>query len=99
VANPAGEGALRLRVVEDHTQNQPPLDRTGVALRYLCAVLPMMFSASTWAATLSRTHGRLVPALVDLTLGLIGLVLMGWRRRWPWQIALATSLLTGYSDI
>lgn len=85
--------------MEDHTQNQPPLDRTGIALRYLCALLPMVFYASTWAATVSRNHDRLAPALVDLTLGLIGLVLMRWRRRWPWQIALATSLLTGYSDI
>ncbi|WP_329235463.1 histidine kinase [Actinoallomurus sp. NBC_01490] len=85
--------------MEDHPRNQPPLDRAGVALRYLCAAVPMVFYASTWAAALSRGHHRLVPALADLALGLTGLVLMRWRRRRPWPIALATALLTGYSDL
>jgi signal transduction histidine kinase len=78
-------------------EDQPPLDGPGVSLRYLCAVLPMLFFGAVLVAVVSRDHERIWSALVDVGLGLIGLVLMRWRRRWPWQIALATALLTAFS--
>ncbi|MEN3534327.1 histidine kinase [Microbispora sp. ZYX-F-249] len=70
--------------------NQPPLDRRGVALRYLCAVPIVAWLILSDGQPLMRT-------LIDTGLALIGLVLMRWRRRWPWRIALATALLTAYS--
>ena len=78
----------------DHTGNQPQLDRLGIALRYLCALVPMVFSAVVLGVVVSQNHDRLVSASIDVALGVVGLVLMWWRRRWPWQIALATALLT-----
>ncbi|WP_440104603.1 sensor histidine kinase [Streptosporangium sp. H16] len=83
--------------MDDRTENQPPLDRAGIALRYLCAVLPMLFYGVILAMAVARNPDRLAPALVDVGLGLVGLVLMRRRRRLPWQIALATTLLTAFS--
>ena len=83
--------------VHDRTENQPALDRGDIALRYLCAVLPMLFYGVILTVVVSGNRERLVPALVDVGLGLVGLVLMRWRRRWPWPIALATAVLTAFS--
>jgi signal transduction histidine kinase len=83
--------------VSDRTDNQPPLDRRGVALRYLCAVLPMLFYSVVLTVVVSRDRSRFSLALIDVALGMTGLMLMRWRRRWPWQIALATALLTVFS--
>ena len=68
-----------------------------MSLRYVCALLPMLFYAAALGASVSRNPDRLPMALVDVGLGVIALVLMGWRRRWPWQIALATALLSAFS--
>ena len=82
----------------DDTEYQPPLDRQGIALRYLCAVLPMLFYGIILVAAAAGNRERdVVPTLVDVGLGVVGLVLMRWRRRRPWPIALATALLTAFS--
>ncbi len=78
-------------------ENQPPLDRDGVALRYLLAAVPMLFHGVVLATVVRQDPDRLAGALVDVALGLAGLVLMRWRRRLPWQTALATGLLTAVS--
>ncbi|MEU4538206.1 histidine kinase [Streptosporangium sp. NPDC023825] len=83
--------------MDDRTENQPPLTRSGIALRYALAVLPMLFYGVIMAVLLSREPDRLVRTLVDVGLGLTALVLMRWRRRLPWQIALATTLMTLFS--
>ncbi|MFD0889606.1 sensor histidine kinase, partial [Streptosporangium algeriense] len=74
-----------------------PLDRRGEALRSLCAALPMLFYGVILVMGASRSPDRVVPMLVDIPLGVAGLVLMRWRRRLPWQTALATALLTSFS--
>lgn len=74
------------------------LDKRGVALRYLCAVLPMLFFGAILASLVSRDPDRLGSALVDVALGVAGLALMRRRRRRPWPIALATALLTVFSS-
>ena len=83
--------------VHDRTENQPALDRGDVALRYLCAVAPMLFYVVVLTVVVSDHRERLPTAVVDVCLGLVGLVLMRWRRRWPWPIALATGVLTAFS--
>ncbi|MGW0590133.1 sensor histidine kinase [Streptosporangium sp. NPDC002607] len=78
--------------MDDRTENQ-----LGIALRYLCAVLPMLFYGVVLVVIVSRDRDRLAWALADVGLGVIGLVLIRWRRRRPWPIALATALLTVFS--
>ncbi|MEV0346001.1 histidine kinase [Nonomuraea sp. NPDC050680] len=84
--------------MHDLKESQAPPDRWGITLRYMCALLPMLFHGVVWGVVVSRNPDRLPSALVDVGLGVIGLVLMGWRRRWPWQIALATALLSAFSS-
>ncbi|MFG1947428.1 sensor histidine kinase [Nonomuraea sp. NPDC048826] len=83
--------------MNDRSGHQPPLDRWGSALRYLLALAPMLFYGVVWAWVVGHDPARLPHALLDVALGLLGLVLMRWRRRWPWQIAAATALLTALS--
>ncbi|MEV4377273.1 histidine kinase [Streptosporangium sp. NPDC049644] len=78
--------------MDGRTENQ-----LGIALRYLCAVLPMLFYGVILAVVVSQDRDRLAWALADVGLGVIGLVLIRWRRRRPWQTALATALLTVFS--
>jgi signal transduction histidine kinase len=83
--------------VGERTENQPVLERQDVAVRYLCAAVPTLFFGAVLVHVVSQDHSRLWSALLDVGLGLAGLVLMRWRRRLPWQIALATTLLTAFS--
>ncbi|UBU09277.1 sensor histidine kinase [Nonomuraea gerenzanensis] len=73
--------------------------RWGTALPYVCAVLPMLFHTAVIGGVVSQAHDRLPQAVLDVGLGVLGLVLLGWRRRWPWQIALVTTLLSGVSSV
>ncbi|MGA8114255.1 MAG: histidine kinase [Actinocatenispora sp.] len=85
--------------MEDQTDHQPPLGPADIALRYACALLPMLFYGVILGWVVAHDLSRLPGALADAGLGVTGLVLMRWRRRWPWQIALATALLTSFSHI
>ncbi|NBE92720.1 hypothetical protein FE391_33410 [Nonomuraea sp. KC401] len=83
--------------MHDADEHQPPLDTLGITLRHLFAALPLLF----YVVTVVLLSGRApVPyastgwVLADMGLGVAGLVVMRWRRRWPWQIALATALPT-----
>ncbi|GGQ34610.1 sensor histidine kinase [Streptosporangium pseudovulgare] len=83
--------------MDDRTEHQPPLTRRDSALRYLCAAVPMLFFGVLMVMTASQKSGILREAVVDVGLGVAGLVLLRWRRRLPWQTALATALLTALS--
>lgn len=71
----------------------------GEALRYLCATVPALFVSGI--SILSAVNREVTPDLariaLDLALFGAGLGLMRWRHRFPWQVALATALLTLYS--
>ncbi|MFB4292862.1 sensor histidine kinase [Nonomuraea sp. ATR24] len=84
--------------MNDSPQHQLPLDRWGSMVRYLAALGPMLFFAVVWAWVAAHDLDKLPRAVFDVSLGVLGLVLMRWRRRWPWQIAAATALLTAFSS-
>lgn len=73
----------------------PPLTRAGEVRRLVAAVLG---GALLWVGQVSdetRT-GPLLP-LVDAGLGLVVVVAMHWRRRWPGRVALLATLATTVS--
>ncbi|WP_067168617.1 sensor histidine kinase [Microtetraspora niveoalba] len=85
--------------MNDRPDHQPPLDRWGSVLRYLAALAPILFYGAVWVWVVPQEPERLPRALLDGGLSLLGLVLMRWRRRWPWQIAAVTALLTALSSM
>jgi signal transduction histidine kinase len=82
--------------VHDATEYQPPLDRQGVAARYLVAVLPPLAEAAFLIAA-TRLPVPLHRLLLDLGLGVVAVILMRWRRRLPFTVALATAAMTTVS--
>ncbi|KAB8195326.1 hypothetical protein FH608_013290 [Nonomuraea phyllanthi] len=75
----------------------PPLDRLGIALRYLAAMLPLLLAGlilTLMAGFVPSSQDKILYGTADIALGVVGLVLMWWRRRWPWQVALVVSLFT-----
>ncbi|MFI6511452.1 sensor histidine kinase [Streptosporangium sp. NPDC050855] len=85
--------------MHDPTENQPPLDGRAVAVRYLCALAPMLFDAVILFMAVLRRPDRLGLVLLNTGLALAGLVLMRWRRHRPVPIATATTLLTSFSTM
>ncbi|TDU83879.1 signal transduction histidine kinase [Kribbella voronezhensis] len=75
----------------------PPLTRWQSRWRYLFAVVA---GAVFWVATLANAYDWVLrPYLVfDLCLGVLSVVLMRWRRRYPLAIALLVSAIGGVSS-
>ena len=73
---------------------QPPVTRWGVFFR-LVGVLAI--SAIGLVSVPDHRHGAWLA--VDIALGLVALVLVWWRRRWPLGIALATGALAAVSGL
>ncbi|MFB4262698.1 sensor histidine kinase [Nonomuraea sp. GTA35] len=72
-------------------------DTLGTVLLYLCASAPLLTAALlliTWSAREGEAGDDLPMRLLDLALGAAGLVLLRWRARWPWQVALLTAVPT-----
>ncbi|MEO3791770.1 histidine kinase [Nonomuraea sp. B10E15] len=83
--------------MHDADEHQPPIDRLGSTLRHLFAALPLLLYVVMVVLLSGRVpmpYSSLGWVLADMGLGAAGLVLMRWRRRWPWQIALATTIPT-----
>ncbi|MET7460179.1 histidine kinase [Nonomuraea sp. NPDC005501] len=85
--------------MHDCPDHRPPLDRWGSALRYLAALVPMLFFGAIWVWVVMKDPERLPRALLDAGPSVLGLVLLRWRHRWPWQIAAVTALLTALSSM
>ena len=73
-----------------------PLTRLQSAWRYGCAII---VGALIWIESVYGQHdGHLNPVLVlDLACGVLGIVLMRWRRQFPLPVALAVNILGGFS--
>ncbi|SDK59542.1 Signal transduction histidine kinase [Nonomuraea maritima] len=80
-------------------------DRLGSVLGHLLAALPLFCFALVGGLILVISapksmpviNGLLPSVIADMALGVAGLVLLRWRHRWPWQVALATALPTAIS--
>jgi len=73
---------------------QPPVTRWGVFWRLVgMAVICALGIASI------PDHWRGAWLGVDIALGVVALVLVNWRRRWPLPVALLTSALSGLSGL
>ncbi|MFC5827447.1 sensor histidine kinase [Nonomuraea insulae] len=85
---------------QELTSGRRPLpDKLGTAFLYLFAAAPLLFySLLLAAAGRTPTPDIDIPGLLtDMGIGAAGLVLLPWRRRWPWQVALLTALPTAFS--
>jgi signal transduction histidine kinase len=75
----------------------PPLSRWQSTWRYLFAIV---VGAIFWIATFANAYdGNFRPYLAfDLLLGIVSVVLMRWRRRYPLAIALLVTAIGGVSS-
>lgn len=72
--------------------------RMGDASRYLLAALPLLLAGLMLVMYSDPAHAvRLPRVLGDMAVGAPAVVLLRWRRQWPWKIALATAALTAFS--
>ena len=74
----------------------PPLTRWQSTWRYLFAVI---FGAGLWVASYFDTYDGEIRLLlsIDLLLGVLGVILMRWRRQHPLVVALVVNVLGSFS--
>ncbi|MGW3349124.1 sensor histidine kinase [Nonomuraea rubra] len=72
------------------------LDTLGTGILYLLASAPLLiFVLLLVRHVLRADHAELDPFMFfDMAVGVAGLVLLRWRERWPWQVALLTAVPT-----
>lgn len=91
---PSPRAATLRSMFEPARYPAPPLDGIGTAWRYTVAGLLYVGLAAMIMAAASGVGEPELPtmstaiALLDIGLGLTGLILVGWRRRWPLAITL-----------
>lgn len=71
-----------------------PLTGRQELLRYAIASVPLVLVGVTWAFIVTQGIAEWPEAALDVALGVVGLVLLRWRRRLPFTIAVGTALLT-----
>jgi len=71
-----------------------PLTRRQELLRYAIAATPLVLVGLGWVFIVAQGIAELPRAGLDVALGAVGLVLLRWRRRLPFTVAVVTALLT-----
>lgn len=71
-----------------------PLTGRQELLRYAIASVPLVLVGVGWGFVVANDIAGWPEAALDLGLGAVGLVLLRWRRRLPFTIAVGTALLT-----
>jgi signal transduction histidine kinase len=71
-----------------------PLTRRQELLRYAIAAVPVVINGAAWAWLVTHDIVQSPRAVVDIGLGVVAVVLLRWRRRYPFTVATATALLT-----
>ncbi|UBU09050.1 sensor histidine kinase [Nonomuraea gerenzanensis] len=92
--SPAGHPPPTNQAPPPRPSSESP-DTLGSVLLYLFASIPLLITLLLLVTLSSRT-GEAVSSLpiklLDVASGVAGLVLLRWRRRWPWQVALLTAV-------
>jgi signal transduction histidine kinase len=71
-----------------------PLTRRQELLRYAIASVPLALVGVAWAFIVTQGIAEWPEAAVDVGLGVLALVLLRWRRRLPFTVAVVTAALT-----
>jgi signal transduction histidine kinase len=74
-----------------------PLTGRQELLRYVIASVPLVLTALGWGFVVAQGIGDWPEGALNLGLGVVGLVLLRWRRRLPFTIAVVTALFTIWS--
>ncbi|GAB2478811.1 histidine kinase [Promicromonospora xylanilytica] len=71
-----------------------PLTGRQERLRYAIASVPLVLTGASWVFLVGQGVVEWPMGALDLALGLVGLVLLRWRRRLPFTVAAVTGVLT-----
>jgi signal transduction histidine kinase len=74
-----------------------PLTGRQELLRYVLASVPLVLTALGWGFVVAQGIGEWPEGALNLGLGVVGLILLRWRRRLPFTIAVVTALFTIWS--
>ncbi|GAA4689899.1 Signal transduction histidine kinase [Promicromonospora umidemergens] len=74
-----------------------PLTGRQELLRYAIASVPLALIGFGWVFLVAQGFAEWPMGALDVALGVVGLILLRWRRRLPFTIAVVTAVLTTWS--